>query len=231
MTDLPGSGEPLVFPMGHYLGASFPRGATEPDFHLLRIGWNIYKLDNDEELGVWALAHGMPAPGGAQTGPWTRRSMEAMARSMGIRNFESRTDDLLARDLIVEVAPGSEEAIDFAFSCRTRSLLVGDGNTVDDPLHYGITASEDVPPIKVDAFTFEVWKWGHGCDSVWHTCHILAAAGDPEEPDQVDPERVLDRCLAAIQMLLANGAVYLDEARDDAVVDEGTAARQPVGER
>jgi hypothetical protein len=220
MTDMPRHGDPLIFPMGHYLGVNFPATGADAEFHVVRIGWDIYRLRGDEQMAVWALAHGLPDADGTDVAPWTRGAVEAAARVGGRRNVARAIAELLAQDLLIEITPGTQEAIDFARECRTRSLLIGLGNTADDPLHYGIAVTESAPVVRVDSFTFELWKWGHACDSVWHACHVMAAAGDPADPEQVDPQRVLNRCLGSMQMLLANGAIYLDEAREDSLEDQ-----------
>jgi hypothetical protein len=49
---------------------------------------------------------------------------------------------------------------------------------------------------------------------------VITVATDPSDPEQTHPERVLTRCLAAIQVLLGHGAIYLDEAREDALLDQ-----------
>jgi hypothetical protein len=109
--------------------------------------------------------------------------------------------------------------VEFAQVCRTRSLLVGVGNTADEPQLYGIGPADDTPAIRVPALTYELWKWGHACDSLWHACQMFAVAEAAVDPDQADPERVLGDVLAAAQVLLAHGAIYLDEAREDSLED------------
>lgn len=211
--------EPLILPIGHYLGAHVSDG--EVDFHVVRIGWETYKLDGNEQFAVWALGHGVPDPDADEPAPWTRSVLEGAARVSRIPDVAATLADLLARDLLIEVTPDTPEAIEFAQVCRTRSLLVGLGNTAEEPMLYGIGASENAPPVvQVHTFAYELWTWGHACDSLWHACHVFAAAaGDAADPDQADPKRVLTRCLSAIQLLLANGAIYLDEAREDLTVD------------
>jgi hypothetical protein len=211
----PRRADPLIFPIGHYLGAHVPTPGAEADFHVVRIGWEIYKLGGDEQLALWALAHGLPEGGTDAMAPWTRAALEAAARAGGIPNVASTMADLIEQDLLIEVRPATPQAVDFARACRTRSLLIGLGNTADEPSLYAIGASESAPAVRVPSFAYELWKWGHACDSVWHACQVFAAAGDPADPEQTDPERVLDRCLAAIQVLLASGAIYLDEAREE----------------
>jgi hypothetical protein len=234
MADDYGPVGPLIFPIGHYHGAHYPSaGASagaDADFHVVRIGWDTYKLDGNGQLAVWALAHGLPEAGGDDTAPWTRSAVEGAARAAGVPNVTRTVAELIAKDLLVEVTPGTDEAIEFARMCRTRSLLIGLGNTAAEPQRYGIGVAENAPAIRVSGFTYELWKWGHACDNLWHVCQVLAAAGDPTDPDQADPERVLTRCLASIQVLLASGAIYLDEAREDALEDQVAGLQdQPVG--
>jgi hypothetical protein len=215
-------GAPLILPIGHYLGAHIPRHGADAAFHIVRVGWETYKLEGNDELAVWGLAHGLPSTGGDEEPPWTRSAIEGAARVGGVPNVATTLFDLMSRDLLIEVSPGTPEAVAFAQAYRTRSLLVGVGNTAEEPTRYGLGASESAPPvIQVPIFAYEVWSWGHMCDSLWHMCHVLAAAGDPANPAGRDPQRVLTRCLSAIQLLLAGGAIYLDEAQ------EGLAQDQP----
>lgn len=216
MTDSPGS-DALIFPLGHYLGGSRSDARSEPDFYVVRIGWRTLKLHGDQQLTVWALAHGLSLGEADDLPAWTRGAVEGAARSGGIARPSDTVRELLDQELLVAVDPDSPEVINFARACRARSLLVGQGNTPQDPLRYGVSPSEAIASVQVDSFTYELWKWAHACDNLWHACQILAAAGDPDDPDQVDPDRVLDRCLRSIQTLLAIGAAYLDEAREGSV--------------
>ncbi len=211
------SSDPLIFPLGHYLGASRSAAGNEPDFHVVRVGWRTCELRGNEQLAVWAFAHGVAPSDPDDVLPWTRGAVEGAARAAGISGTGAIVRELLHLDLLIETSHDNPDVIQFARACRIRSLLVGSGNTAEDPLRYGITPSEALPPVQVDNFTYELWKWGHACDNLWHACQILAAAGDPDDPDQVDPERVLDRCMQSIQTLLASGAAYLDEARENSV--------------
>lgn len=207
--------EPLVFPFGHYVGALYPSVGAELDSHVLRVGWETYKLDGNEQLGVWALAHGLPE--GAEMAPWTRSAVEGAARATGIKGAVDILDELFGKDLVIEVTPGTSAAVEFAKMCRTRSLLIGLGNTPEAPLLYGIGLAAS-PMVKVPSLLYELWKWGHACDSLWHACEIFAQAGrnsEPGDPDRTDPERILARSLTAIQVLIAHGVMYLDEARED----------------
>lgn len=210
---------PLILPVGHYIGAHYPHAGAELDCHVLRIGWEIHRLDSNELFGVWALAHGVPDQGTGETGHWTRATLEGAARAAGLGAATSATlDELSGKDLVIEVDPQSPDAIEFAQVVRLRSLLVGLGNTAEDPLHYGIGLPGGQPIMRASVLEYEVWKWGHACDSLWHVCQVLAQAGrdvDPDEPDQTDPARILTRLLPVVQNLIGHGVAYLDEARED----------------
>ncbi|MBM7790149.1 hypothetical protein [Tenggerimyces flavus] len=213
-----GNQEPLVFPIGHYVGANYPFAGAELESHLLRIGWEIYPLGGNDQLGIWALAHGLP--GEHDTAPWTLQAVGGAARMGGIPDATRVLDELIGKDLVVEVTPGTAGALEFAKVVRTRSLLSGIGNTRDEPSRYGIGLPGAQAVVNVPLFTYELWRWGHTCDSLWHVSEIFAQAGRrvvPADPDQSDPERVLARCLRAAQTLIANGAIYLDEAREEFV--------------
>ncbi|MEV6267608.1 hypothetical protein AB0L64_10590 [Kribbella sp. NPDC051936] len=197
----------LIFPVGHYLGANHPG-----EQHIVRIGWQQYELNAGDELAVWALAHGVPGAGDA---PWTRSSADAVARAGGIADAAAVIDTLLSRDLLVEIEPGTADALEFARSCRIRSLLVGSGEHPSAPGRYGLGAVPANPTARVDGFSYELWTWGHACDSLWQTCEYVARAGAGAGTDEVNAEPTLDRVLPAVQLLLANGAAYLDESRDN----------------
>jgi hypothetical protein len=208
---------PLIFPVGHYIGAHYAYAGAELDFHVLRVGWEIYRLETNEQFGVWALAHGVPEPGG-DASEWTRPALEGAARAGGLAAVPAALDELMTKDLVIEVTPDTEDAVEFARVTRTRSLLVGLGNTADDPLHFGIGLPGGDPIMQATTFEYELWKWGHACDNVWHICNVLAQVGRdvaPDDPEQADPNRVLTRVLPALQNLIAHGVIYLDEARED----------------
>ncbi|HVX46881.1 MAG TPA: hypothetical protein VHC49_23515 [Mycobacteriales bacterium] len=195
----------MIFPIGHFLGIDHQSG---DDSYLVRIGWDIYRLGGVPQLTLWALAHGLPE--GAGRAPWTRAGAEGAARASGLAGAESIMDDLADRDLVVEIDPDSPDAVEFTKVCRVRSLLCGLGDVPGaDPPLFDIGPADGKALAQVPALAYELWKWGHACDSLWQAGEFLAAAG------LVDPAEQLPGCLAATQLLLAQGAAYLDEARAD----------------
>jgi hypothetical protein len=203
----------MLFPVGHYVGVDADADAQR---HLVRVGWHLLRLD-DERFAVWTLAHGLP---GDDPAPWNRAGVDAVARTAGLHATGPILDDLLAEDLVIDVMPGTAEAIDFARTCRLRSQLIGLGADPDRPGAYAIGPAAGVPVVRVDAVGYEQWQWGHLCDSLWHACAVLAEASD----DLPDVDAALTRSLAVLQTLIAHGAIHLDEAREDWATSDTPAA-------
>jgi hypothetical protein len=199
----------LIFPVGHYLGANHAAIGAELDSHIVRVGWRLERLDRIEQFAVWALAHGLPE--GGDMAPWTRGAAEGAARASGIPHVAATLTELAGLDLIVDVVPETPDAVEFAKSCRVRALLSGVGEIGDDSGRFGIGWAGAAPVVQVDAFTYEIWKWGPACDSLWHLCEMLSYVA----PESGDPDEVLNRTLSSLQILLAHGAAFLDEAREE----------------
>lgn len=208
----PGS-TPLVLPIGHYVGALYPTPGGPLKYHEIRIGWSTFQL-TESEFHAWALTHGMPEEVTARS--WTLDDARELSRRAG-RSTPDAFDEVLRREYAVQVLPGSEESVRFAKDCRLRPLLSGVGNTAAQPLRYGLGLGGTQMVVTVDVLAYQMWTWAGVCDSLWHACQIYARAAEAVPqfgPDDQDPERVLARALSSVQVLLANGAAYLDEARD-----------------
>jgi hypothetical protein len=214
------SDQSLIFPVGHYVGAFYPGVGAALSHHSVRIGNNSYKLNDDQELGVWALAHGVPGQVNPAT-PWGRPAITAAADPDKVVDVDATLDALLEREMLVEVAPGSGDAVTFARELRLRALLAGTGNDEQYPGMYGIGTLAGQPVVVVPAELFELWEWGPVFDNLWHACQLFAQAARETErlgtsgdgsPPATDPEVVLDGFLPNLHVLLAHGAAYLDEA-------------------
>jgi hypothetical protein len=217
---------PLIFPIGHYLGSNYPADSLALDSHVLRVGWRLHRLELPEEFAVWALAHGLPE--GSDMAPWTLAATEGAARASGVGNAGPILQDLLAQDLIIEVDPDTDEATEFAQICRLRALHSGTGRLPGPDgaaERWGIGWAGVNPLVNVDAFTYELWKWAPVCNSIWHICEILAKADGGDDPQT--PRAMLSRTLPAIQVLVANGAAYLDEAREEWELEPALADQTP----
>jgi len=213
MATNPRNAEPLVFPVGHYMGPFYPGKDAPLKHHIVRVGWDTPKLPDDDHLGVWALAHGLSTR--IDTTPWTRRAVEDAAREAGMADPARIYDSLLERGVIVEV----HDALEFAQRYRMQSLMVGLGNTPDDPLQSGIGLPGVTPAVMVPLKTYQLWQWGHLGNSLWLACQLLAEVGreaSPESPQESDPEYVLQRAIGALRTLIAHNVAYLDTARTPA---------------
>jgi hypothetical protein len=204
----------MLFPVGHYLGAFYPGAGAPLSHHCVRIGPDVYRLDSEEEVAVWALAHGLTSQLGGQA-PWTRGSVAAVS-PLGAGETAAVVDKLLAREVLVEVAPGTAEAFDFATDVRLRALLRGTGNSLQYPTQYGIGHVAE-PLVLVPSELLELWTWGPAFDDLWSACTLFANA-NRESSDAATrptaPDEVLATLMRQMHLLLAAGAAYLDEAAD-----------------
>lgn len=193
------------------MGPFHPKQGAPVKHHVVRVGWDTPKLPDAAHFDIWALAHGLPSRLG--TVRWTRRAIIETAAEADMSGAADILDSLADRGLIVEVTPGSEQARDFAASYRLRSLLIGLGNTAEDPVLDGIGLAGIAPLVKVRPRVFEIWQWAHLWPSVWDACEGLAwVASQAEEPrpEGAEPEALLDFMLEAFGTLISHNAIYLD---------------------
>jgi len=203
---------PLVFPVGHYMGPFHPSRNGPAKHHIVRVGWDTPKLPDEAHVDIWALAHGLPTREDVR---WTRRAIIQAAEEAGMPDAPAILDNLAGLGLIAEVSPKTQQAHEFANSYRLQSLLIGLGNSPDDPLLDGIGLMGLAPMVKVRPRVFEIWQWAHLWPTVWAACEGLAyVAGQAEgsSPDAADPEKVLDLVLEAMRTLISANAAYLDVA-------------------
>ncbi|MGI8628324.1 MAG: hypothetical protein ACR2J5_17415 [Geodermatophilaceae bacterium] len=220
----PDNTAPLVFPVGHYMGPFHPSRNGPAKHHIVRVGWETPKIPDEDHLDVWALAHGLP--GRVDSVRWTRRAIIEAADEAEMPDAAAVLDNLTDLGLVVEVTPGTEQAREFADSYRLQSLLIGLGNSPDDPVLDGIGLPGVAPMLKVRPRVFEIWQWAHLWPTIWAACEGLAyVAGRTEgaTPEAADPDKVLDLMFEAIRTLVLGNAVYLDVAVNPSV--ESRSAR------
>ncbi|MBB4906414.1 hypothetical protein [Actinophytocola algeriensis] len=193
----------LVFPVGHYVGERHPEGVQ-----VVRVGVEHRPLTADE-FGVWVLAHGAPEDGAV----WTTDDLLRLAEETELADAGRHVEELTAKGLLALVpAEGGPEAVAFVEKYRLAPLLVGLGNTEDDPDDYALGFPLlDEPVAVVPVGSYELWQWGHVAPSMWHTCEVRAkVAADLNEPS--GSEEVLAGLLADLRPLLVNSCAYLDLA-------------------
>jgi hypothetical protein len=178
-----------VFPIGHYMGERHPEG-----LHYVRLGLEHQTMTADE-FGVWVLSH--------QDSPqWSLEDVLALAAKASLPSAESSVERLLSVGLL---ATADDPAV-FTRSYRLEPLLVGIGNTAEDPDTY-LVGLPETEPARLGASGYELWQWSALAPTLWHTCEIRAkvAGGVPSD--------MAPALLTDLRPLLANSCGYLDKAQ------------------
>lgn len=198
MTDL------LVFPVGHMVGTYHDDTDAEGHHHEVRRGGQIHEL-TDHELVAWMLAHG--DPDGVNDEPWTDTHLVRNLHARQVPRPAPLVDGLLDRRLLVEFAPGTDTATDFARAHRVVPTMHGLGNSPTEPWLYsiGLIGQER---IRVSRPVFEVWAWSHLDPSLWHGCETFA--GLQKETGGDATAEVLEGFLATLHGLLGAQVAYID---------------------
>lgn len=113
-----------VFPIGHCIGAFSDDGRAIDSFFQVRIGPDVARLSYDE-FAVWGLAHRMPDQ--SDDRPWNGQCVIDAGYPAGLPEPGRVLNDLLASQLVVEVADNPESAVDFARRHRLLPLMLGAG--------------------------------------------------------------------------------------------------------
>lgn len=195
---------PLLFPIGHQLGPSHRAGRTVAAQQVRR-GAVFHDLTG-HQAEVWRLAHGVPEEIDRQI-PWCRESVEER-----IPGAAGTIEELTGRGLLAEAVPGTAQADEFARAHRLVPLMLGLGNTPDDPDTFGVGFLSQ-PVLLVSHPIYDVWQWSTMDDSLWNTCENatdVARRAGSTDPDSVDTHRLLTGMVGALHALLAAGAAYLD---------------------
>lgn len=218
-TDAALGGESLIFPIGHHIGTRYDDPYSLDRHHDIMVGAQVLQL-SDEQLAVWLLARGLPKQ--VTEASWTRRQLEQEAGRAGISDASRVLTGLTADGLVVQLPPGTERIIDFAESYRLVPLMLGLGNTAEEPWLYRIGFFNQ-PVASVASDVYSMWEWAHLDNSLWAACHTYAdtsrRAGSTD-PDDTIPERVLSGFLGAVHQLLAVSAAYLDLAWLDPAAEQ-----------
>jgi len=219
--------QPLIFPIGHYIGAFYPEVGSQERYHNVMVGAHIVRL-GDEDLAVWLLARGVPEE--IEKGSWSRDALQTAATTAGVADSAAVIKLLSGQGLLAETVPGSQHSIDFAEAYRLVPLMLGLGNTADEPWLHGI-GFFDQPVIKVTNEVYSLWEWAHVDNNLWAACHAhadIAKRAGADDPDETVPERVLTGFLGAVHALLASSAAYLDLAWLDDSAEQTERTEQPA---
>ncbi len=210
-TDL-GAAIPLLYPLGHYIGAHHPPDSSLEPVQRVRLGPRYHDLTR-RQFVVWKLAHGSQEAVQSDT-PWRRRSVEELAGVTGIVDAAEIVDQLTELGLLADVAPGTRAAHTFAVTHRLVPLMLGLGNSAENPWLFSI-GFFDLPIVSVTYPVYDLWQWSAMDETLWDTCRSAAEIAErqgAEDPDSIDPERLLTGLLGALHGLLTAGAACLDDA-------------------
>jgi hypothetical protein len=205
-------GEPLIFPIGHYTGRLHRSVAPVTYEHTVMLGARVLRL-GDPQLAVWLLARGSRD----RTRPvtWTRRRVLAEAAAVGVPDPARVLAGLIADGLLAETIPETEHSVEFAASYRLAPLMLGLGNTAEEPWEHRIGFSGQ-PAVKVAGVHYGLWEWSHLDGDLWSGCRAhadTAIRAGVTDPDQTVPERILTDFFTVLHPVLTSGAACLDLSR------------------
>jgi hypothetical protein len=202
--------EPLILSIGHYLGPLYVPDSEPARVHQVRRGPNIDELPETDFI-VWALAQGLADKLDDTT--WTRAVVEETAQQAGIEHPAEVVDRLLADEYLVEVDPA--DAREFALRYQLRPLMLGLGNSPEEPWLYGIGFG-DQPVLKVSRAVYSLWEWAHLDGNLWDACETFSEVEQEaggKDKELTDPQRVLSGLVAGLHHLTSTAAAYLDIAQ------------------
>lgn len=212
----------LIVPVGQFIGAYYAPAPSTEHYFQVRVGPDIVRL-GDDQFAVWGLAHG--APDRPADEPWTARSVVAAARAQGIGTAEEVLVGLLADYLLFEVTLGQRAAVEFAARHRLVPLMLGLGNSAEDPRVYSVGLPGQ-PLVTMSSLAYDLYQWAHLDNDLWSACEGAAATAvriGIEDPVATDPARLLDAFLGSVHVFLGPNSVYFDTR-----LDRGTAPAAEV---
>ena len=198
-----------LFPVGHYGGLRPTTSGDEQ--HVVRVGWRLHRLTADG-FGVWVLAHGSAEVG---KGPWTREHVLEMAETADLPAAGIHVDDLIARGLLAPVPTVAQDpaaAVSFARSYRMQSLVVGMGNSPEQPRRHAVGVPGLGVVAMLDPDSYELWQWGGLAPTLWHSCEVRASVVTGMGGAGLDATSALEQILGDLRRLLVHQCVYLDVA-------------------
>ncbi len=200
----------LLLPIGHRLGSFYDPRTDTVEFYQVRVGPDVVRLSGEQHL-LWELTHGVP-DWRSDDQPWNRNCVLDAARIFRIPDAEQGLDALLADRMVVETTPGTDDAVEFARRHRMVPLMLGLGNTAEEPRGYWVGLSGQ-PMVQLTSAMYDLYEWAHMDPDLWTACHGAAETARRvriDDPRVTDPHRLLDALLATLHPLLKPHAVYLD---------------------
>ncbi len=199
----------LLFPIGHCIGAYYDAPNSTEHFFQVRVGPDVIRL-NDDQFAIWSLAHGVPDRPTDQ--PWNRETVLTAARRAGIPMADNVLEGLIQDYVLFETTPGTDSAVDFARRHRLIPLMLGLGNTSEEPRLYSV-GMVGMPVVSMSAVAYDLYEWAHMDSNLWLACEGAAATAvrvGIEDRLATDPVLLLDALLGTLHSLLSPNAAYLD---------------------
>jgi hypothetical protein len=192
-----------VYPIGQLIRVR----AAEDEFHV-RVGAELRRLPSTD-FSVWAMAHG---PADHVPRPWTADELADQARAVGLPDAPDRLVHLLETGLVALAAPGTESGRALAQRVRMVPLVLGLGNSAENPDAYSV-GLPGRPLAVLSAAAYDLFEWATMETSLWRACEGAAATAARvgiEDPLASDPDAVLASLLGDLHRLLTPNAVCLD---------------------
>jgi hypothetical protein len=192
-----------VYPIGQLIRV---RAAVD-EFHV-RVGAELQRLSSTD-FSVWAMAHG---PADHVPRPWTSEELAAQARAVGLADAPDRLARLQEIGLVALAAPGTETGLALAQRVRMVPLVLGLGNSAENPDAYSV-GLPGRPLAVLSAAAYDLFEWATMETSLWRACQGAAATAARvgiEDPLASDPEALLASLLGDLHRLLTPNAVCLD---------------------
>ncbi len=190
----------MLFPVGHYTGV-LPSAIGAPH-HVVRVGTKQHRLTEDD-FRAWMLAHG---PVEATADPWTWRRITAEASRLD--DTPEHLEGLEGRGLVLAVDADDPDLPEVARAYRLDPLLIGLGDTAEQPGYHRIGIPEVGVVAVLDPDSYELWEWAATTPSLWATCELRAIAASDD-----DPRKAAGRVLHDLRTVVVHGCGYLDVVR------------------
>ncbi len=203
----------LLFPIGHCIGVF--HNSAEPGDHStqVRVGAAIHQL-TDEQFAIWGLAHALPDR--PLDEPWSRASVLTAARRAGIGRPDEVLESLLQDGLLAETPPVGDSAVDFARQYRMVPLMLGLGNTPEEPWIYSV-GMVGMPIVQLSAMAYDLYEWAHMDPNLWLACEGAAATAlrvGIDDALATDPVLTLEALLETLHIMLSHNAICLDSGTE-----------------
>lgn len=198
-----------LFPIGHCIGAYHDAPGAPAQFFQVRIGPDVVPLSH-EQFAIWGLAHGTSDRPADEA--WGAAEVVAAGFEAGLPDAERVLNELLVENVLVQATDGTDSAVDFARRHRLLPLMLGLGNTADEPRVYAAGLIGE-PIVLMSSMIYDLFQWAHMDPDLWSACVGAAETArrvDVVDADAKDPHRLLDVLLASLHTLLSPNAVCLD---------------------